>query len=378
MKVGILTVHRLPNFGSVLQTYALYQSIRSLGHDCELIDYIYPNKWHVEKGCFHLGKEPLRRRIAQFLGLRPRNFLRLMNDFMSHTMKMSRTYPTFESIHQDPPVYDIYVTGSDQLWNWKTMYMDTTFMLDFVPETKRRISFSTSIAQETIPEEYREVYRRHLSEYQAISVREKNGQKLLKDLFDIDAALIQDPTFLLDAAQWAKLADKAQFRNKIPDSYILCYCLGYTFDPTAKMKELLHRLEKIYNCPVIMLNNAINDYKGTVFRFARNQSIGIPEIIYLFRHATVVATSSFHGTAFSANLGKPFYSLIEKSNQSDDRIPSFLHSIGLTSQSVTLDTDIQEINSCSYNTDKVADALKEIREASLSFLKKNLTDSHEK
>jgi uncharacterized protein YdaL len=127
-----------------------------------------------------------------------------------------------------------------------------------------------------------------------------------------------------------------------------------------------------------MLNNAINDYKGNVFRFARNQSIGIPEIIYLFRHATVVATSSFHGTAFSANLGKPFYSLIEKSNQSDDRIPSFLHSIGLTSQSVTLDTDIREINACSYNTDKVADALKEIREASLSFLKKNLTDSYEK
>lgn len=378
MKVGILTVHRLPNFGSVLQTYALYQSIRSLGHDCEIIDYIYPNKWHIEKGCFHPGKEPLRRRVAEFLGFRPRNFLKLMNDFMISTMKMSKRYPTFESIHQDPPVYDIYVSGSDQLWNWNTMFMDTTFMLDFVPDTKPRISFSTSIAQKTIPEEYQEQYHQNLSKYKAISVREKNGQVLLKELFGIDAELIQDPTLLLDGKQWEKLGEKAQFKTTIPDSYILCYPLGYTFNPAIKMKELLDRLQHIYSCPVIMLNNYIKDYTGNVFHFAKNQSIGIPEIIWLFKHATVIATSSFHGTAFSANLGKPFYSLIEKIGQPDDRISSFLHSIGLSSQLVTLDTDIQEITSCNYDIEKVRNSLLKNREESLSFLKKYLADSHEK
>ena len=377
MKVGLLTVHRLPNFGSVLQTYALYQSIKSLGHDCEIIDYIYPNKWHTEKGCFYIGKEPLKRRIAQFLGLRPKNFMNLLNDFMSSTMKMSKTYPTFESIHQDPPIYDIYVSGSDQLWNWKTMYVDTTFMLDFVPDTKPRISFSTSIAQRTIPEEYQEQYRQNLSKYKAISVREKNGQVLLKELFGIDAELIQDPTLLLDGKQWEKLGDKAQFKTPVPDSFILCYPLGYTFNPAMKMKELLTRLETVYNCPVIMLNNMIKDYTGNVFRFAKNQSIGIPEIIWLFRHATVIATSSFHGTVFSANLGKPFYSLIEKSNQSDDRISSFLNGIGLSSQLVTLDTNIQGITSCHYDIHKVRKSLKEIREASVSFLTKYLRDCHE-
>lgn len=372
MKVGILTVHRLPNFGSVLQTYALYQSIKSLGHDCEIIDYIYPNKWHIEKGCWLPSKDSIKRRIAEFLGLRPKNFLKLMNDFMSSTMKMSKPYPTFDSIHQDPPIYDIYVSGSDQLWNWKTMYMDTTFMLDFAPDTKTRISFSTSIAQKTIPEEYQEQYRQNLSKYKAISVREKNGQILLKELFGLDAELIQDPTLLLDGTQWEKLGEKAQFKTTIPDSYILCYTLGYTFNPTIKMKALLNKLEKIYNCPVIMLNNSIKDYMGHVFHFAKNQSIGIPEIIWLFKHATVIATSSFHGTAFSANLSKPFYSLIEKVNQSDDRIPSFLHSIGLASQLVTLDTNIQGISRCNYDIDQVKQSLKEIREESISFLKKNL------
>ena len=324
-----------------------------------------------------MGKEPLKRRIAQFLGLRPKNFLKLMNEFMLSTMKMSKTYPTFESIHRDPPVYDVYVSGSDQLWNWKTMYMDTTFMLDFVPDTKARISFSTSIAQKTIPEEYQEQYRQNLLKYKAISVREKNGQVLLKELFGLDAELIQDPTLLLDSTQWEKLGEKAQFKTMIPNRYILCYTLGYTFNPAMKMKELLTRLEKVYNCPVIMLNNSIKDYTGNVFRFAKSQSIGIPEIIWLFKHATVIATSSFHGTAFSANLGKPFYSLIEKIGQSDDRISSFLHSIGLSSQLVTLDTDMQELSPCDSDMDKVQNSLKEIREASFSFLKINLKNSHE-
>lgn len=377
MRVGILTVHRLPNFGSVLQTYALYQSIESLGHDCEIIDYIYPNRWHVEKGCWHPQEKSLKWRVATALGLRPRDYLEVMNDFVCSTMKMSKTYPTFESIHQDPPDYDIYVSGSDQLWNWKTMYVDTTFMLDFVPDTKTRIAFSTSIAQNTIPKEYQEVYRRNLSKYRAISVREKNGQKMLKELFGIDAEFIQDPTLLLDGTQWGKLGEKAQFKSTIPDSYILCYPLGYTFNPAQKMKELLNRLEQIYKCPVIMLNNSIKDYEGNVFHFARNQSLGIPEIIWLFKHATVIATSSFHGTAFAANMGKPFYSLIEKENQSDDRIPSFLNSIGLSSQLVTFDTKIQEIAACDGCAGVSPAIFKRVREESLSFLKKNLKDSHE-
>ena len=373
MKVGILTVHRLPNFGSVLQTYALYKTINSLGYDCEIIDYLYPNEWHIKKGCWHPKKGPLKRRIARYLGLRPKNYLQLMNEFVFSTMKMSKPYSTFDSIHKNPPIYDIYISGSDQLWNWKTMYMDTTFMLDFAPDSKSRISYSTSIAQNTIPEEYQEQYRQNLSKYKAISVREKNGQTLLKELFDINAEVVLDPTLLLDGEQWERLSDNARFKTTMPNRYILCYSLGYTFNPTEKMKELISRLEQIYNCPVIMLNQSIIDYSGNVFHFPKSQPIGIPEILWLIRHATVIATSSFHGTAFSANLGRPFYSLIEKDNQADDRISSFLHKIGVSSQIVTMNSNVQKIISCEYDTDKVKQSLNSFREQSLLFLRNNLS-----
>ena len=372
MKVGLLTVHRLPNFGSVLQTYALYKTINSLGHDCEIIDYLYPNEWHIRKGCWYPKRNSIKRRIAVALGLRPENFLQRMNKFVFSNMKTSRPFLSYESIHKNPPIYDVYVVGSDQLWNWKTMYMDTTFLLDFAPNTRPCISFSTSIAQNTIPDEFLELYRKNLSKFKAISVREENGQKLLKASCGIDAELVQDPTLLLGKEQWKQLAEKAQFKTKIPSRYILCYTLAYTFDPKPKMNELLGRLEQIYDCPIIMLNIIKQDYMGKLFHFAKNQSIGIPEFLWLIMHSTAIATSSFHGTAFAVNFGKPFYSLIEKTQQDDDRISSFLRIVGLTSQIVTNHTDVQDIKVCSYNIEKVQQSLALIREHSFSFLKDNI------
>ena len=43
MKVGIITVHRAYNYGSVLQCYSLQEYLKSLGHDVWVIDY--RQKW---------------------------------------------------------------------------------------------------------------------------------------------------------------------------------------------------------------------------------------------------------------------------------------------------------------------------------------------
>lgn len=80
------------------------------------------------------------------------------------------------------------------------------------------------------------------------------------------------------------------------------------------MCKLLHSLQSKYNCPVIFIGRELPDYDGDVFRFERNQGIGVYEFLWLVSHATVFATSSFHGTAFSVNLGTPFLSLVEKKN----------------------------------------------------------------
>lgn len=53
MKIGIITIHKIPNYGSALQAYALQHYIQTTtNNEVELIDYIYPNKYHYKQETF--------------------------------------------------------------------------------------------------------------------------------------------------------------------------------------------------------------------------------------------------------------------------------------------------------------------------------------
>ena len=42
MEVGILTFSRVHNYGAILQCYALYESLKNLGHNVKIIEYKQP------------------------------------------------------------------------------------------------------------------------------------------------------------------------------------------------------------------------------------------------------------------------------------------------------------------------------------------------
>lgn len=99
-KVGIITVHRLPNWGSVMQGYALQKVIEKLGYNCECIDYIYPNEWHISKGCWSPQHISLKNKIARFLGFRPPLLSSLVDEFIKNEMNVSRCYRSYDEIHK--------------------------------------------------------------------------------------------------------------------------------------------------------------------------------------------------------------------------------------------------------------------------------------
>lgn len=377
-KVGIITVHRLPNWGSVMQGYALQKVIEKLGYNCECVDYIYPNEWHISKGCWSPQHISLKNKIARFLGFRPPLLSSLVDEFIKNEMNVSRCYRSYDEIHKNPPCYDIYVSGSDQIWNWKTMYMDTTYLLDFAPKKSRIISYSSSFSVNTIPAEYRSIYINCLKRYDAISVRENGGNVLVSDLLNTNAKVVLDPTLLLNKEDWKQLEIKANWKSRLPEKYILCYTLGYTYNPIPAMCKLLHSLQSKYNCPVIFIGRKLSDYDGDVFRFERNQGIGVYEFLWLVSHATVFATSSFHGTAFSVNLGTPFLSLVEKKEQSDDRISSFLKDMGLIDHLVTVKTEFEHLkHDETYDVVSSQKKLQKLRLQSLEWLQNALNGSCE-
>lgn len=378
--VGIITTFRHSNFGSVLQAYALQRIIDRLGYSSQVIDYKYPNEYHYERGCrIKRTKQTRGKKIKNFVksilemfGMRTVPKMKLLNRFISEEMNCTRRIVNYNDLHHHSPQFDIYISGSDQIWNPNTMFGDMSYFFDFAPKGSKIISYSSSFSCDSIPEKYQDQYKKYLARYSAISVRENNGCKLVKELTGRDdAQLVLDPTLLLDKEEWMQLAKKSR-KVKTPKKYILCYMLAYTYNPEEKMVELLNFVQEKYDLPIVSLSPIKSWDGGEFIRIEDHQSIGNYEFLRLFADAEMVVTSSFHGTAFSLNFGKPFLALQNGQSGSDDRISSLLQMTGMQSQLVTTSTFLVDEISPYYDVNRESSFLQKQRELSISFLESSL------
>lgn len=377
-KVGIITTFRQSNWGSVLQAYSLQKVVERLGYDVELIDYIYPNEFHWERGLLW-GKTKKKSLITLIKDVKfyilcrlhwcAHSIMFLLNDFISKNMRVSKKFLTHKNLHSNPPIYDIYISGSDQIWNPNTMKGDFSYMLDFAPVDSQKIAYASSFSCLSIPEEYVEEYRTNLSKFSSISVRENNGKKVIKQLLGKDVDVVLDPTLLLNREEWAGIAEKAD-KIELPKQYILCYMLSYTFAVEEPMAKLLDLVQKKYKMPIITLNRIPAGFKGDVEILPKNYNKGIYEFLYLIKNATIVVTSSFHGTAFSLNFGKPFFALA--ASNEDDRLCSLLKSLDMTD--ILIDASCISVEGVEpfYDIDSEQKKLDYLRNESLEYLKKSL------
>lgn len=365
MKVGIITMHRVINFGSVLQAYALQQKIKQLNHDVEIVDYIYPNKEHY----VHLS--PLKRMINQMtrfiknavIGFPDLRKKRRFSQFWKKDLNLSRNqYELREEIIATPPEYDLYMTGSDQVWNTKFTKHDDTFLLAFVNErTKKKVSFASSFALDHIPEMYQYLFKKNLPLYDRISVREASGIRMAKEMGGVDAELVCDPTLLLKKEDWMSFSRNA---HKYADEpYILVYLLAYSFNPFPDVDHIVNTAQRKLGKKIIFLEGGKRDC------FKPNSQIikdaGPKEFVDLFLYADFVITTSFHGTAFSLNFNKPFLAIIKDGN-SDSRIISLLNLVNETERAIAYNEKIVPVN-MSLRKD-TQQKLEKFRDKSISYL----------
>lgn len=130
-------MHRPINYGSALQAWATLKLVEGLGYKPELIDYIYPNKDHIKK-------VPLTKRLIHFciqalIGFPWAKKAKKFKQFWKTNYSLSEEFPTRDSINSRIPEYDIFLVGSDQVWNPKMIKGDTTFLLDFVSPKRERL-----------------------------------------------------------------------------------------------------------------------------------------------------------------------------------------------------------------------------------------------
>ena len=368
-KVGLITIYHVPNFGSVLQTYATQEVIRKLGYECVVLQYKYPNEWHYAQGRLCPS---IKFRVGRLLGLRPiHRKVNKLETFRKRFLNFSRPYASLDVMKdEDWSGFHAVAVGSDQVWNARFTLADSAFMLSFLPKGVRRISIASSFASKSLPVEVRDKYRKYLSRFDALSVREQNGIDIVNQELGLDCnpAIVLDPTLLLSREEWLSLIPRSKFVKK--KKYILLYMLTYAFEPRPYIFKVLKHMSEKYDYEIFALEGykPADQAEGVVMKDKTDSSIS--DFIDLFANADMVVTSSFHGTAFAVNFGIPLVSIIPN-DKGDDRQSSLLRQVGLEDCIVPIGTDLGTIMPY-YNKDYIENNLSKIRNNCLDWIKERI------
>ena len=368
MKVGIITLQG-NNYGATLQAVALNYMVNHMGCTAENLDY--NDLRRVKRGL------SLRAQVKNQLWNTVKTILvghgkeKAFDDYRKQHLVLSKEkWTSQEALKQNPPRYDLYISGSDQIWNPDVINGDYNYLLAFVPQGGRKAAYASSFGKKAIQGQYADTYRMLLADYDDLSVREASGKELIKQLTGRDAQVVLDPTLLLNREQWTELADK----RKEPERYILCYYMPGDKIVTDAIRRVSKQLEKETGLHVI--NLGLKEYFKLVPGMDCRVDAGPGEFVRLFLDAEYVVTNSFHGMAFSVNFGKklcvPVNGSIDASKARHTRLLDFLKmvhyedAICYVTQSQGEKTDFQ------FRAKKTNSALELLRTESLDYLKRIL------
>ena len=178
LRICTLTHHTVPNYGAVLQAFALQKAIENLGYKSEILNYI-SERVQISYYLKFPKKGSIKKKISYFF--KHSNFMKrkaVFDAFLNQYILLSKETYTKETLKESNQRYDLFITGSDQVWNLKLHQMDTAYMLDFVIDNRKKGSYAASFGYETIPNEYKEKTKELLNQFQYINVREESGKNI--------------------------------------------------------------------------------------------------------------------------------------------------------------------------------------------------------
>ncbi len=334
-KAAILSIYYHNwNFGALLQSYALNQVLRTMGIEAEHIRFCYAEPASE--------KSPIRKRIRtvltrhrisahlleRFFCIKEHDLKNRWNFYKFHNRKIHGSICCYDSItaSKTNKKYDIFVTGSDQVWNpefWSDRLL-RAFGLTFVKEDKKTLSYAASIGSEKAAKGKEQLYREILRSIDYISVREEAARDFLQPLTDKDIQVVLDPTMLLSVDRWNYVTAKRLVREK--------YIFAYFLEEKYPNNDLLFGFANRLNLPMICISKTQNLYT----RPDDDQQVldaGPCEFLSYIKNAECIITNSFHGTVFSILFRKEFWVIKRYREQEKDaanhRVIELLSKFGL-------------------------------------------------
>ena len=365
-KIGIITFHKAHNYGASLQAYALKTILEREGNSVEFIDY-FPEMMQKQYNVMKINKKNIFTMIKSFISSivyfnknkkRYNNF----NTFINKNFNLTNKYDSIEAIKKNPPQEDVYITGSDQVWNPDiTKGLSDVYTLNFGKNDITRISYAASIGKKTLGNE---PYGEKISKIDYISVREETAKNLLQPIINKPINVVLDPTLLIDHNEWEK---KFNLQNREKEPYIL----AYRVEENAEYLKIVNELSKNTGIKVINFEKRQKKYDN----FMRSAyEDGPEEFVRLIRNAEYIVTTSFHATVFSILFHKNFFIVPHKTTGS--RVIDLLNKLNIKKRVYFSLKEFKESNYKNIiNYTDVDRILYKEREKSLEFLRKALNTS---
>lgn len=341
--IGLATPFITNNYGTKLQAFALHHYLEENGWDNEIINYRFGQKQFNLKKLFLPNRKEYRRinrerqealskqpDVKKNIDVRNKRFER----FTQNSYALSERCDTLEDVNRLAEVrYSAVVCGSDQIW-LPSHALEKYYLLDFLPDSVKKIAYAPSFGVSTIPGIVRSNYRKALEKFDVVTVREDTGASLIKELTGKDCPVVVDPTLLLTANQWIELL-KIE-RPLIQGKYVLAYFIG----AAEEHREKARAYAKAHNLKLVILPNIDEIVKAdTEYADEPLYDAGPDDFVNLIKNAEAVFTDSFHGTVFSLIFQRNIY-CFERFNKTsktstNSRIYSLLSKTHLQSRLVS-------------------------------------------
>lgn len=376
-KIGIMTLFDNNNFGAALQAYALQYVLRRNEYECEDISYLrlLPNTDSVlrVKRIAITIKNSIVHPIHMF-GIKKKK--RLFKKFIDQHILYSERKYTKKDIGKSTQFYDCFICGSDNIWNKNLL--DTSFVLDFVPDSIKKIAYAPGMSTTELSSEQKQIMLPLIERIDYLSCREKIGCDLIERNINRSVFHAMDPTLLVESEVWETLSERSEIN--LEGEYIFALIYGNSFEKCEFVNSIGLRLKK----ELVTIPFGTGIYNRNDLRIGATRIIeaGPIEILSLIKDAQFVVTDTFHATIFSILFHKNFVSLRRfkntKSEKLDHRIDGLLEKLGIGKEHIVEDlTDIDDavrVYNKGIDYSLVDSRLIEWRKNSFDYLKNALTE----
>ena len=362
----------LNNYGSQLQTYALYKVMKRNGLSGDVIRY---DASLMRKLRRLFAKDALKKiqnklsqksslirseEYSQQIGKRNAAFERYKVACGFYMPKTTSRRQIINSVKK----YEGVILGSDQVWNPINLDLDF-YTLGFVPQNMVKIAYASSFGVSEIPKEQVKKTKKYLSRIQHISVREDAGSKIVCDLIGRKVPVVCDPTALLSMREWE---DYSEPYNLSSDTYVFCYFLG----ENKQHREYVQRFAKSQGLSIVSIPH-VEHYTDSDVGYADVEiyDANPKQFVSLIKNAQYVFTDSFHATMFSIYFHKSFSTFYRYNNadrkSANSRVITVLERLGLVKQLMSPDKMYSNQINEDIDWNIVERKLAEWREESLQY-----------